>query len=164
MEVSLQLLPILVSGPVACTTAIYLLPRVPTYVIFGASMVSFCTGQLLMALTPPEQTYWAMTFPTTIIVCFGPDLAFASASLIASDSVPHGLQGVAGSFINTVCNYSIAIGLAFAGAVETGVNSDGEDPLKGFRAAWWLGTAFAGLGILITAISYKGMSKKHKHH
>jgi len=116
-----------------------------------------------MALTPPEQTYWAMTFPTTVIITFGPDLAFASASLIASDSVPDGLQGVAGSFINTVVNYSIAIGLAFAGAVEVGVSHSGEDPLKGYRGAWWLGTGFGGLGILITAIFYKGMSTKHKY-
>jgi MFS family permease len=163
LEVGLQFLPVLVFGPIACVLAVYLLPRVPTYIIFGASMVSFCVGQLLMALTPPEQTYWAMTFPTTAIVTFGPDLAFASASLIASDAVPNGLQGVAGSFINTVVNYSIAIGLALAGAVETGVNRDGSDPLKGYRGAWWLGTGFAGLGILITAIFYKGMSKKHKH-
>lgn len=85
-----------------------------------------------MVLTPPEQAYWATTFPTTIIVCFSPDLAFASASLIAADSVPYGLQGVAGSFINTVVNCSIAIGLAFAGAIEVGVNNSGEDPLKGF--------------------------------
>jgi len=163
LEVGLQFFPVIVTGPIACVIAVYLLPRVPTYIIFGASMVSFCVGQILMALTPPEQTYWAMTFPTTAIVTFGPDLAFASASLIASDAVPHGLQGVAGSFINTIVNYSIAIGLALAGAVQSGVNSDGSDPLKGYRGAWWLGTGFAGLGILITAIFYKGMSKKHKH-
>jgi hypothetical protein len=104
-----------------------------------------------------------MTFPAIVIIVFGPDLSFASASLIVSDAVPDGLQGVAGSFINTVVNYSISIGLAFAGAVEVGVNQGGQNVLKGYRGAWWLGTGFAGLGILITAIFSKGMSKKHKH-
>jgi hypothetical protein len=163
LGVGLQMLPVVVSGPIACVIAIYILPRVPAYIIFGTSMCAFCTGQILMALTPPDQTYWAMTFPTTVVITFGPDLAFASASLIASDAVPHNLQGVAGSFINTVLNYSIAIGLAFAGNVEVGVNGNGDNPLKGFRGAWWLGTGFAGLGILITAVFYKGMAKKHKH-
>jgi len=110
-----------------------------------------------MALTPPERTYWAMIFPTTAIVTFGPDLAFASTSLIASHSAPKGLQGVAGSVVNTAVNYSIAIGLALARGVEAGVNRDGSGPLKGYRGAWWLATGFAGLGIIFTAIFCKGM-------
>ena len=78
-----------------------------------------------------------MTFPTTVVITFSPDLAFESASLIASDAVPQNLQGVAGSFINTVLNYSIGIGLALTGNVEVGVNECGDDPLKGYRGAWW---------------------------
>ena len=47
-------------------------------------------------------------------------------------------------------NYPFAIGLALAEAVETEVSGDGSDPLKGHAEASWLGTGFAGLGILIT--------------
>jgi hypothetical protein len=126
-------------------------------------MVSFCAGQLMLALTPSNQTYWPMALPTIVIITVGLDLSLASASLIASDAVPNGLQGVAGSFIKTVVNDAIVIGLSFAGAVEVGVNNDGNDLFKGYRGSWWRGTGFAGLGILITAIFYKGMAKKHKH-
>jgi hypothetical protein len=113
---------------------VYLTPRVPAYIIFSAFMVSVCTGRLMLALTLPNQTYWAMTFSTIVIITFDPDLSFASASFsIASDAVPNGVQEV---FINTVLNYAIAICLSFAGAVKVGVNNNGNDLLKGYRGAW----------------------------
>jgi hypothetical protein len=45
-------------------------------------------------------------------------LSFAGASLIVSDRVLKELQGAAGSFINTVVNYSVGLGLAFDGNLE----------------------------------------------
>ena len=35
-----------------------------------------------------------------------------------------------------VVNYSCAIELTFAGAVEAGVNGDKQNPLKEYRGAW----------------------------
>lgn len=158
----LQMLPTALTGVVAAILAVILLPRVPGYTIFGASMLCFFIGQLLLALTPVSQSYWRMTFPTTLVITFGPDLSFACASLIASDLLPPDQQGVAGSFINTVVNYSVALGLALAGNVETGTNEGGADLLKGYRAAWWLGAGFAALGGVMTAVFYKGMGARHK--
>ncbi|THH20802.1 hypothetical protein EW146_g632 [Bondarzewia mesenterica] len=163
LHVGYQFLPIVVVGPVAASIAVFGLTRLPPVIIFGASMFCFMVGQLLLALTPPHQTYWAMTFPTIIIICFGPDLSFACASLIASDALSHEEQGVAGSFINTVVNFSIALGLAIAGNVESAVNDGGNDILKGYRAAWWCGCAFAGTGLVMTIIFSKEMNKRHEH-
>ncbi|EOD49243.1 putative mfs transporter of unknown specificity protein [Neofusicoccum parvum UCRNP2] len=72
-----------------------------------------------------------MTFPLVMLVAFGPDLSFASASLIVSDQVPKEQQGAAGSFVNTVVNYSIGLGLAFGGNVEVATNDGGKDVLQG---------------------------------
>lgn len=162
LETSLQLLPCAVVGICAACMAVFMLPRVPGYIIFGISMFCFFLGQLLLALTPVEQIYWRMTFPTFILICMGPDLSFACSSLIASDKLPKEQQGVAGSFINTIVNYSIALGLALAGNLEAAVSDHGDDRLKGFRAAWFLGAGFAALGIIMTAIFHKGMAKRHK--
>jgi hypothetical protein len=106
-----------------------------------------------------------MTFPTTILISFGPDLSFACASLIASDKLKPEHQGVAGSFVNTVVNYSVALGLAIAGNVESaakGVGDGEEDVLRGYRAAWWLGAALAALGMVMTVVFAKGMGGRHK--
>jgi predicted MFS family arabinose efflux permease len=162
LEVALQMLPCALIGFVAATTSVILLPRVPGYFIFGASMLSFFIGQLLLALTPVNQTYWAMTFPTCLLIGFGPDLSFACASLIASDNLKPDQQGVAGSFINTIVNYSISLGLALASNVEVHVNDGGRDKLRGFRGAFYLGMGFAGLGIIFTAVFHNGMAKRHK--
>lgn len=162
LETSLQLLPCAIVGIFAACMAVYMLPRVPGYVIFGISMLCFFLGQLLLALTPVEQIYWQMSFPTFVLICCGPDLSFACSSLIASDKLPKEQQGVAGSFINTIVNYSIALGLALAGNLEVSVNDNGNDRLKGFRAAWFLGAGFAAMGIIMTAVFHKGMAKRHK--
>jgi len=161
LHTSLQLLPCVIIGIFVAILAVVLLPRVPGYVIFGASMVSFFVGQTMLAFTPVEQTYWAMTFPTYVLICFGPDLSFACASLIASDKLKPEEQGVAGSFINTIVNYSVAIGLALAGNVEANVNDGGRDRLAGFRGAHYLGMGLAAMGMLFTAVFWKGMAKRH---
>lgn len=68
---------------------------------------------------------------------------------------------MAGSFINTIVNYSIALGLALAGNLEAATNDGGRDRLKGFRAAWYLGAGFAALGMVMTAVFHRGMAKRH---
>jgi hypothetical protein len=53
---------------------------------------------------------------------FASRTTFAFVYLKVSDFAPKGLRGVGGSFINTVANYSIAVGMALAEAVETEVS------------------------------------------
>lgn len=65
-------------------------------------------------------------------------MSFPTGILILSDAMPQQDQGVAGSLVNTVVNYSISMGLAFAGTVDRYVNNYGEDVLKGYRGAWAL--------------------------
>jgi len=77
------------------------------------------------------------------------DMSFPSGILILSNSMPQQDQGVAGSLVNTVVNYSISLGLGFAGTVERYVNNDNKDVLRGYRGATYLGVGLAGLGTII---------------
>jgi hypothetical protein len=77
------------------------------------------------------------------------DMSFPSASLILSNSMPRKDQGVAGSLVNTVVNYSISLGLGFAGTVERYVNDDNKDVLRGYRGATYMGVGLAGLGTIV---------------
>lgn len=63
--------------------------------------------------------------------------------------MPQKDQGAAGSLVNTVVNYSISMGLGFAGTVERYVNNDGKDVLEGYRGATYMGVGLAGLGSVI---------------
>lgn len=76
-------------------------------------------------------------------------MSFPSGILILSNAMPPEDQGVAGSLVTTVVNYSISMGLGFAGTVETYVNDNGEDSLKGYREASYMGVGFAGLGVIV---------------
>ena len=163
LHATLHIFPTVPTGIIATLSAVYFLSRVPGYLIFGLSMLCFFLGQLLCALTPVDQTYWQMSFPAVVVITFGPDLSFACGSLIASDTLKPEQQGVAGSFINTIINYSIAMGLSLAVNIERGVSPDGEKMLEGFRAAWFFGAGCAALGMVMTAIFSRGMSKKHAH-
>lgn len=109
-----------------------LFTRMEGHWILAIAMLSFCVGNLLMCLAPVHQTYWAMVFPATVLVVFGPgkhflnctlhvwlillsiDLSFASGSLIISNAVEHDLQGSAGGLVNTIVNYSLSIGKLLA--------------------------------------------------
>ena len=79
-------------------------------------------------------------------------MSFPAATLLLSNLMAKEHQGVAGSLVNTVVNYSISIALGIAGTIEVHVDSTGDDLLKGYRAAWYLGIGLAGSGAICATI------------
>ena len=59
---------------------------------------------------------------------------------------------MAGSFISTVVQYSIAIGLGIAATVEAHVNKGGSDIVLGYRGAYWLGIGFAAVAFFVVVL------------
>lgn len=47
-------------------------------------------------------------------------------------------------------NYAISLGLGFGAIVETDLNKNGTDLLRGYRGAWYLGVGLAASGIILT--------------
>lgn len=78
-------------------------------------------------------------------------MSFPSGTLILSNAMPRKHQGLAASLVSTTVNYSISIGLGFAGTVETYVNDGGKDVLKGYRGALYMGVGLAGSGVIISS-------------
>lgn len=96
-------------------------------------------------------------------------MSFPAGTLILSNAVEKRHQGVAASLINTIVNYSISLGLGFAGTIEANVNDGGNTPaevLKGYRGAWYFGIGISGLGVLVSltflAKSYMRDAKQRK--
>ncbi|KAJ5748216.1 uncharacterized protein N7511_009912 [Penicillium nucicola] len=151
------------SGATAAVITGLLLSRVPPSFIMLAAMLAFTIGLSLLATIPPGQTYWANAFLIMLITPWGMDMSFPSGTLILSNSMPREHQGVAGSLVNTVVNYSIGLGLGFAGTVERYVDPDGSDTLKGYRGASYMGLGLAGLGsviaILFTIVTWRKSSR-----
>ncbi|KAG0646833.1 Drug resistance [Hyphodiscus hymeniophilus] len=144
-----QFTPPILSGLCAAIVTGLLLHKVGPGVTMMISMVAFCTGNILLATMPVNQIYWAQTFVSLVITPWGMDMSFPSATIILSNSMPREHQGMAASLVTTVVNYSISLGLGFAGTVQSRILANGGNTLDGFRSAWYVGIGMAGLGIVV---------------
>jgi hypothetical protein len=77
-------------------------------------------------------------------------MSFPSGTFILDNAMHRHHQGLAASLVATIVNYSISLGLGFAGTVESHVNDGGRDVLHGYRRALYMGIGLAGLGLVIS--------------
>ena len=147
--------PVAVSGALASVATGFLLSKLRPAMVMTLSLIFFTVGNILVATAPVHQTYWAQTFVCLIVIPWGMDMSFPAATIILSNAVRKEHQGIAASLVTTIINYSISLGLGFAGTVEVNINNGGRTPqdvLKGYRGAWYLGIGFAGLGLCISIV------------
>lgn len=115
-----------------------------------AAMLFFAIGTIFLAVAKVDQTYWAWTFLSVLVMPGGMNLSFPAGCLLLSNAMPREHQGKAASLVSTVVNYSIASGLGFAGTVESSIDKSGGSMLDGYRGAWYLGIGFASIGVLLS--------------
>ncbi|ETI22451.1 hypothetical protein G647_06526 [Cladophialophora carrionii CBS 160.54] len=151
LEAAVQVLPIVPVALIASVLTAWMMRKCrPSWTLFWA-LVAFAFGPLLLAVDSnvDKTVYWSWTFASLVVMPFGMDMSFPAATLIMSNYFPPQQQGIAGSLISTVVNYSISLGLGLASTVEVHVNNNGLDPLAGIRGAWFMGVGLGGLGVLI---------------
>jgi hypothetical protein len=56
----------------------------------------------------------------------------------------------------------MSMGLGFAGTVETHVNNNGQDLLRGYRGALYVSIGLAGLGMLISLLYMLVSWRRHR--
>ncbi|KAI1160898.1 major facilitator superfamily transporter [Nemania serpens] len=147
--------PIFVSGIAAALTTGLIIHRVGPATVMALALLAFTSGVTLIATAPIDQSYWLQTFFCNVIITWGMDLSFPAATLMLSDLVAPEHQGIAASLVTTVVNYSGALSLSIAGAVELHVNGDGRTPndiLRGYRGALYLGIGLGAAGFLISLV------------
>src|SRR5204863_4657374 len=130
----------------------FLLSKTTPQVTMMWSMSAFLIGTTLIATAPVNQIYWAQTFFSIIVMPWGMDMSFPSATILLSSKVGHEHQGVAMSLVNTVVNYSISVGLGLAGTVQSNTDRDGKHILTGFRSAWYFGMSLSGMGLVVAVV------------
>lgn len=139
-----------IAGCVAAGLSVFLLSRIGPGPVMLAALCAFCAANALLATMPIQQIYWAQSFPSFAIAPLGMDMSFPSACLILASALPQRHQGVAASVVNTIVNYSVALGLGIAGTVESRTSGPGQQgKWEGYRNALFLGTGLAGLGVVL---------------
>jgi len=166
LTVALYFIPNLIAGVIATFLVSRLLHKVPGHYIYTASMIAYALGPSLFLPQTRGTTYWALSMPGIAIATFGPDMAFASASIFITSNVARSYQGSAGSLLVTIQNLAAAIFTSLADAIATKVDlqPDGEIGLRGLKAAWWLALAAQLLGAVITAVAVRIPKEEEKEH
>ncbi|QLG70836.1 hypothetical protein HG535_0A07790 [Zygotorulaspora mrakii] len=148
-------------GCIAALTVAFSIKRVGPAVLLLFSLIAFDCGSIILSVTPVHETYFRSCLGAMIILSFGMDLSFPAASIILSDELPMQYQGMAGSLVNTVVNYSMSLFLGIGGTVERQINKTGLELLKGYRAALYFAIGSASLGVLISGIFVMERIWKH---
>ncbi|KAF2482551.1 hypothetical protein BDY17DRAFT_251335 [Neohortaea acidophila] len=149
LSASAQNSPVAVSGVLASLATAWLLSRVKVAYVLLAATIFFLIGQTLLATAPVDQTYWAQTFVSVIIMPWGMDMSFPSGSILLSNNTPGHDQGIAASLMNTTVNYSISLGLGIAGTIIRYIESSGGTTLEGYRGAWYFAIGLDCVAIVI---------------
>jgi MFS family permease len=134
-------IPVIPSGLVSSLVVGKLVSKIPASWIMVLGQISYLVGSILAAARPPTSIYWTYYFFSVLIITIGMDTSFPSAAMIFAGAVPQKYQGMAASIVMTVVNYSISLGLGFAGMVEMNINNGGltkADKYKGYQGALWL--------------------------
>lgn len=156
--------PILGVGLVSALAVGKLLGRVPASWIMVIGQVAYLTGSILAAARTPHSIYWTYFFFSVLIMTVGMDTSFPASAIIFSNAVPKQYQGMGASIVMTIVNYSISLGLGFAGTIETNINNGGltkGDKLHGFQSAMWFSVGLSGFGLFLSLIYVvKGYWKK----
>lgn len=149
---SLTYFPFLVLGIIASLlVGMVMSKRTAPYIVFG-SMVGFMCGCIFLCTLPVHQTFFRQSFGQMFLLAWGMDLSFPAAALVLSDFLPVEHQGMAGSLVNTVVNYSVSLFLAMASTPETEVFTRTGSTLAGYRAAVYLGVGISGLAVAISVV------------
>ncbi|RCK65895.1 hypothetical protein Cantr_01483 [Candida viswanathii] len=152
IEAGLTYIPFFVLGVVASLFVSYAISHTkPSYIICFA-ILCFMVGDLMLAVTPIHQSFFRLTFGQMFILCWGMDMSFPAASIILSDILPDHHQGMAGSLVSTVVNYSVSLFLAISSCVEIEIMKNTHDQLLSYRAGLYFGIGVAGLGVLCSVI------------
>ncbi|KAF5011025.1 hypothetical protein FDECE_2832 [Fusarium decemcellulare] len=148
LSFAIGLTPFAIGAGLAASLAAWLIPRMAAQWILAIGALSTLLGDLILATMPVQQTYWAQMFVANIVMSLCPDFVYAAAQIIASNSVNRKQQGIAGSLIGTLNLYGNALGLGFAGTIETQVSGLGSEPVKGYRAALFFGVGLAAVALV----------------
>jgi hypothetical protein len=152
LTAAVQIQPLTVGAVLAAATAAFLVPRLAAQHLLAIGAGAMMAASILLATMPAQQNYWATEFVALALAAFCPDLVFTAAQIIASNSVQRHEQGIAGSLVGTLFTYGISTGLGLGGTVDVRMNRGGEDPVRGYRSALYLGIGFAAASLVLSLL------------
>ncbi|KAI5966463.1 ATR1 [Candida pseudojiufengensis] len=151
IEGGLTYITFLVLGCIASLLASFIISHTKPSFIISFSTICFMVGCIMLSVTPIEQSFFRLTFGMQFILAWAMDLSFPTCCLILSDLMKNN-QGMAGSLVSTVVNYSVSLFLGMSTCVEIETYKHNQDQLSSYRAGLYFATGIAGLGVICSFI------------
>lgn len=146
---SLTYIPLLIFGIIAAMLVAFIIHKMKASYILLAAAVAFNGGCIMLSIMPVDQSFWRISFGQMFILTWGMDMSFAAGSIILSDYLPKKYQGIAGSLILTVVNYSVSLFLSIGSNIEVETSKRGATSLQSYRNSIYFGIGISGLGVLM---------------
>lgn len=165
LQASIRIVPSLVVAVLTNLTIGLFVHRVPALWLVGISSLMCSVSPVLMAVAPPDGTYWTHPFFAQIVQPISYAVLFTVGLIVVSDSFPEDMQALAGAVFNTAGQFGGAVGLSVLQVVSMleerkGSGSQKEDTLlRGYKASFW---AMLGFMVLCCGVGGFGMSKVGK--
>ncbi|KAI9827986.1 MAG: hypothetical protein M1819_006829 [Sarea resinae] len=152
LMVAVHLLPQVVMGIIVNIIAAFILHKVSNKLLMGIGAVSYLISFILLGVQKQHIIYWALIFPSLILVVVGADLEFNVANMYVMSSLPPHQQSIAGGIFQTVTKLCTTIGLGVTTAIYNPISkqmSPGDDPTKPYADCFWFCCASAALSVCL---------------
>ena len=148
MEIAYHFAPAATASVLAVGAGAWLIPRLAAQWILALGLSAVLIANIILATMPEQQSYWAQTFPSMILIGLCPDFVYVAAQVIASNNVSRKQQGVASSLVGTLNLYGNSLGLGFAGTIQSEIAKT-KGSVQSYRAALYFGAGLALLALLL---------------
>ncbi|GLB03970.1 hypothetical protein AtubIFM57258_009686 [Aspergillus tubingensis] len=139
-------LPFALGGIVLSFVGGTILHIVPGTILLILSGIGWVMAPLLFAILPHEGvSYWAYIFPAMICGTVGVDITYNITNVFLTTTLPEQQQGLAAAVANSVLFLGVSFFVGWGDFVAEMVDGQRE----GYKAAFWLGVACAGVALAV---------------
>ncbi|KAJ5214867.1 hypothetical protein N7468_010546 [Penicillium chermesinum] len=150
LEITLRLLPMVISGILVNVACGLVLHRVSNKILTGIGAAAYTAAFLILSFMKEETVYWAFIFPAIVLVVVGADIQFNVTNMYVMSSLPSHQQSIAGGIFNTVSKLCNNLGLGIATSVRSAIASQmipSTPAIRPYLGAYWFAAAAAGLSL-----------------
>jgi MFS family permease len=160
LEITVRLLPMVISGVLVNVVCGLILHRVSNKLLTGIGALAYTASFLILSFMNAETTYWAFIFPALILVVVGADIQFNVTNMYVMSSLPPSQQSIAGGIFNTVNKLCNNLGLGISTSVFNSVRAQmttESRPIRPYLSVYWFAAAAAGLSLFLVPFLTLGM-------
>jgi len=132
------------------------LHRISNRILMAVGAIAYTISFLLLAVAKSNYSYWALFFPSFVLVVMGADFEFNVTNMYVMSTMSRSQQSVAGGLFQTVTRLCGTIGFgistALFNAVQDHPSTSGYysgDPIEPYSATFWFAFGVGAASLLL---------------